>query len=104
MCKELSLHLQIAFILCNPELLQVLNNCRSLSKFGVPFRSMVATGGFRQKTQLDNLQKETDVLIVTPGRFIFLLQEGFLQLTNLKWYDSSRFLKHQFCVFLFYAK
>lgn len=63
---------------------QVLNNCRSISKFGVPFRSMVATGGFRQKTQLDNLQQDLDVLIATPGRFIFLLQEGHLELTNLK--------------------
>ncbi|KAL6008990.1 hypothetical protein ACLOJK_022217 [Asimina triloba] len=46
---------------------QVLSNCRSISKFGVPFRSMVATGGFRQKTQLENLQQELDVLIATPG-------------------------------------
>ncbi|KAH7655263.1 RNA helicase protein [Dioscorea alata] len=63
---------------------QVLNNCRSISKVGVPFRSMVATGGFRQKTQLDNLQQEMDVLIATPGRLIYLLQEGFLLLTNLR--------------------
>ncbi|KAK9121399.1 hypothetical protein Syun_019016 [Stephania yunnanensis] len=63
---------------------QVLNNCRSLSKCGVPFRSMVATGGFRQKTQLEGLQQDLDILIATPGRFIFLLKEGFLQLTNLK--------------------
>ncbi|KAM0951285.1 putative RNA helicase [Dioscorea sansibarensis] len=63
---------------------QVLNNCRSISKFGVPFRSMVATGGFRQKTQLDSLQQEMDVLIATPGRLIYLLQEGFLLLTNLR--------------------
>lgn len=46
---------------------------------------MVATGGFRQKTQLDNLQQEMDVLIATPGRLIYLLQEGFLLLTNLRW-------------------
>ncbi|XP_077221517.1 DEA(D/H)-box RNA helicase family protein isoform X2 [Tasmannia lanceolata] len=63
---------------------QLLNNCRSIAKFGVPFRSMVATGGFRQKTQLENLQESLDVLIATPGRFKYLLQEGFLQLTNLK--------------------
>nr|AIC82455.1 DEAD-box ATP-dependent RNA helicase [Cocos nucifera] len=63
---------------------QVLNNCRSLAKFGVPFRSMVATGGFRQKTQLENIQQKLDVLIATPGRFIYLLHEGHLQLTNLK--------------------
>ncbi|KAK9145068.1 hypothetical protein Sjap_004971 [Stephania japonica] len=63
---------------------QVLNNCRSMSKCGVPFRSMVATGGFRQRTQLEGLQQDLDILIATPGRFTFLLKEGFLQLTNLK--------------------
>ncbi|KHN33662.1 DEAD-box ATP-dependent RNA helicase 50 [Glycine soja] len=63
---------------------QVLDNCRSLSKSGVPFKSMVVTGGFRQKTQLENLQQGVDVLIATPGRFLFLIHEGFLQLTNLR--------------------
>ncbi|XP_062209565.1 DEAD-box ATP-dependent RNA helicase 50 [Phragmites australis] len=63
---------------------QVLNNCRSISKLGVPFRSMVATGGFRQKTQLESLEQELDVLIATPGRFLYLLQESFVQLTNLR--------------------
>ncbi|MBA0701907.1 hypothetical protein Goari_005485 [Gossypium aridum] len=63
---------------------QVLNSCRSLSKFGVPFRSMVVTGGFRQKTQLENLEQSVDVLIATPGRFMFLIKEGFLQLANLR--------------------
>ncbi|KAJ1411720.1 RNA helicase, DEAD-box type, Q motif [Sesbania bispinosa] len=63
---------------------QVLNNCRSLSKSGVPFKSMVVTGGFRQRTQLENLQQGVDVLIATPGRFLFLIKEGFLQLTNLR--------------------
>ncbi|XVF82853.1 hypothetical protein PTKIN_Ptkin16aG0083600 [Pterospermum kingtungense] len=63
---------------------QVLSSCRSLSKFGVPFRSMVVTGGFRQKTQLENLEKGVDVLIATPGRFMFLIKEGFLQLANLR--------------------
>ncbi|XP_015870126.3 DEAD-box ATP-dependent RNA helicase 50 isoform X2 [Ziziphus jujuba] len=63
---------------------QVLDNCRSMSKCGVPFRSMVATGGFRQRTQLENLQQGVDVLIATPGRFMFLIKEGFLQLENLR--------------------
>ncbi|XP_006649246.1 DEAD-box ATP-dependent RNA helicase 50 [Oryza brachyantha] len=63
---------------------QVLNNCRSISKSGVPFRSMVATGGFRQKTQLESLDQELDVLIATPGRFLYLLQECFVQLNNLR--------------------
>ncbi|XP_011012789.1 PREDICTED: DEAD-box ATP-dependent RNA helicase 50-like isoform X2 [Populus euphratica] len=63
---------------------QVLNNCRSMSKHGVPFRSMVVTGGFRQRTQLENLEQGVDVLIATPGRFMFLIKEGFLKLQNLK--------------------
>ncbi|CAI9089032.1 OLC1v1023519C1 [Oldenlandia corymbosa var. corymbosa] len=63
---------------------QVLSICRSISKMGVPFRSMVATGGFRQKTQLESLKQELDVLIATPGRFMFLMKGGFLQLSNLK--------------------
>ncbi|XP_028120654.1 DEAD-box ATP-dependent RNA helicase 50 isoform X1 [Camellia sinensis] len=63
---------------------QVLRNCRSISKFGFPFKSMVATGGFRQRTQSESLQQNLDVLIVTPGRFMFLIREGLLQLTNLR--------------------
>ncbi|KAL8237325.1 hypothetical protein R6Q59_018406 [Mikania micrantha] len=63
---------------------QVLRNCRMMSKSGVPFRSMIATGGFKQKTQLESLRSELDVLIATPGRFLYLVQEGFLQLTNVK--------------------
>lgn len=46
---------------------------------------MVVTGGFRQKTQLDNLQEGVDVLIATPGRLMLLINEGFLQLSNLRW-------------------
>nr|XP_043619366.1 DEAD-box ATP-dependent RNA helicase 50 [Erigeron canadensis] len=63
---------------------QVLRNCRLMSKSGVPFRSMIATGGFKQKTQLENLRNELDVLIATPGRFLYLVQEGYLELTSLK--------------------
>ncbi|XP_070052383.1 DEAD-box ATP-dependent RNA helicase 50 [Nicotiana tomentosiformis] len=63
---------------------QVLSTCRSFSKSGVPFHSMVVTGGFRQRTQLENLRQELDILLATPGRFMFLIKEGYLQLTNLK--------------------
>ncbi|XP_031485802.1 DEAD-box ATP-dependent RNA helicase 50 [Nymphaea colorata] len=62
---------------------QVLCICRLISKSGVPFRSMVTTGGFKQKTQVDNLREDVDILIATPGRLMFLLQEGSLQLNNL---------------------
>lgn len=46
---------------------------------------MVVTGGHRQKTQLESLQEGVDVLIATPGRFIYLIKEGFLQLSSLRW-------------------
>lgn len=62
---------------------QVLGICRRISKYGVPFRSMVATGGFSQKTQLESLQQNLDVVIATPGRFMFLVREGLLKLSNL---------------------
>lgn len=45
---------------------------------------MVVTGGFKQKTQLENLEGGVDVLIATPGRFTYLIKEGFLELTNLR--------------------
>ncbi|KAI4311040.1 hypothetical protein MLD38_035977 [Melastoma candidum] len=63
---------------------QVLNNCRSISKCGVPFRSIVTTGGFRQKTQLEAIEEGVDVLIATPGRFMYLIKEGFMELGNLR--------------------
>lgn len=63
---------------------QVLANCRLISKSGVPFRSMVVTGGFKQRTQLENLEQGVDVLIATPGRFTYLMNEGILGLSNLR--------------------
>ncbi|XP_022137867.1 DEAD-box ATP-dependent RNA helicase 50 [Momordica charantia] len=83
--KSSSQNPQIVIIVPTAELAsQVLSNCRSISKFGVPFRSMVVTGGFRQKTQLENLQEGVDVLIATPGRLMLLINEGFLKLSNLR--------------------
>lgn len=83
--KPLSQNPRVIILVPTAELAsQVLSNCRLMSKFGVPFRSMVATGGFRQKTQLESLRQELDVLIATPGRFMFLVKEGFVQLTNVR--------------------
>jgi ATP-dependent RNA helicase DDX18/HAS1 len=50
---------------------------------------MVVTGGFRQRTQLENLEQGVDVLIATPGRFTYLMNEGILGLSNLRWYFKS---------------
>ncbi|KAL6294065.1 hypothetical protein ACE6H2_002207 [Prunus campanulata] len=83
--KPLSQSPRVVILVPTAELAsQVLGICRSMSKFGVPVRSMVVTGGHRQKTQLENLQQDIDILIATPGRFMYLIKEGFLQLSNLR--------------------
>ncbi|XP_052107688.1 DEAD-box ATP-dependent RNA helicase 50 [Arachis duranensis] len=46
--------------------------------------------GLQQRTQLETLQQGVDVLIATPGRFLFLLKEGILQLTNLRWMATKK--------------
>ncbi|KAH7293975.1 hypothetical protein KP509_28G050700 [Ceratopteris richardii] len=63
---------------------QVLNVCRLLSKGGAPLKSMVATGGFRLKTQVEALEDCADIVIATPGRFLQLLNSGSMVLDNLK--------------------
>ncbi|BBG93731.1 DEA(D/H)-box RNA helicase family protein [Prunus dulcis] len=74
--KPLSQSPRVVILVPTAELAsQVLGICRSMSKFGVPVRSMVVTGGHRQKTQLENLQEDVDILIATPGRFIAVLDE-----------------------------
>ncbi|XP_078436312.1 DEA(D/H)-box RNA helicase family protein [Wolffia australiana] len=83
--KSLSKSPRVLILVPTAELAtQVLINGRSIARSGVPFRSMVATGGFRQKTQLESLEQDLDILIATPGRFIYLLREGFLKLSNLR--------------------
>lgn len=63
---------------------QVLGVCRLFSKGGAPLKSMVATGGFRLKTQVEALENCADIVIATPGRFLQLLNAGNLGLGNLR--------------------
>lgn len=46
-------------------------------------RSVVIFGGVGQKSQTDNLKRGTDVLIATPGRLLDLIQQKFIDLSNL---------------------
>eukprot|EP00249_Psilotum_nudum_P023340 c28836_g1_i1 orf=1281-3389(+) len=62
---------------------QVLNVCRFLCKGGILLKSMVATGGFKLKTQLDSLEDGPDILIATPGRLLQLVDSRSLVLDNL---------------------
>lgn len=62
---------------------QILNVCRAFSRGGAPFRSLVLTGGFKWKTQVESLAQGADVVIATPGRFLQHLEKGSLKLDNL---------------------
>ncbi|KAL3699137.1 hypothetical protein R1sor_017159 [Riccia sorocarpa] len=63
---------------------QVLKNFRALSKGGVPTRSIVLTGGFKWKTQVENLEAGADVVIATPGRLLQHLEAGTIQFDHVK--------------------
>ncbi|KAG0629271.1 hypothetical protein M758_1G090200 [Ceratodon purpureus] len=63
---------------------QVLNVCRAFSRGGAPFRSIVLTGGFKWKTQVESLAQGADIVVATPGRFLQHLEKGSLKLDNLK--------------------
>jgi ATP-dependent RNA helicase DDX18/HAS1 len=63
---------------------QVLGNFRALSKGGVPCRSIVITGGFKWKTQVESLEGGADVVVATPGRLLQLLESGNIHFDNLK--------------------
>ncbi|MEG1992689.1 MAG: DEAD/DEAH box helicase [Acetivibrio sp.] len=43
-------------------------------------------GGVAQKPQLDNLRKGVDVVVATPGRFLDLHTQGFIQLKDLEFF------------------
>ncbi|CAM6102195.1 unnamed protein product [Calypogeia fissa] len=63
---------------------QVLSNFRALSKGGVPCRSIVLTGGFKWKTQVESLEGGADVVVATPGRLLQHLDAGNIHFDNLK--------------------
>ena len=51
-------------------------------------KSMVATGGFKLKTQIEALGDSPDIVIATPGRFLQLFNSGSLELDNIKRLNS----------------
>ncbi|KAG6546128.1 hypothetical protein Mapa_012162 [Marchantia paleacea] len=63
---------------------QVLKTFRTLSKGGVPTRSIVLTGGFKWKTQVESLEQGADIVIATPGRLLQHLEAGNIQFDHLK--------------------
>jgi ATP-dependent RNA helicase RhlE len=47
-------------------------------------RHTVVFGGVGQKSQTDALKKGIDILVATPGRLLDLMQQGFINLKNIK--------------------
>lgn len=101
--KALSKKPRVLVLVPTSELaVQVLNVCRAVSKGGAPFRSIILTGGFKWKTQVESLVQGAEIVVATPGRFLQHLQSGTLQLNNLKCvvldevdilYDDEEFLE-----------
>jgi ATP-dependent RNA helicase DDX18/HAS1 len=63
----------------------VLSVARSLSSSGaMPFRSVVITGGYKWKTQVDALQAGAEMVIATPGRLAQHIEKGTVVLEDVK--------------------
>ena len=48
------------------------------------FKQALVYGGVNQKKQVESLRKGVDVLIATPGRLLDLMQQGFIDLSNVQ--------------------
>ena len=48
------------------------------------FKQALVYGGVNQKKQVEAMRKGVDVLIATPGRLLDLMQQGFIDLSNVQ--------------------
>ena len=62
---------------------QVLENAQTLGKY-TDLRFVSIYGGLGPKTQIENLQKGSDLIVATPGRLIELYSKGDLILKDVK--------------------
>ena len=60
----------------------------SFSSYGryVKIKTTVIFGGVRQKAQTEALAKGVDILIATPGRLLDLINQGFVDLSQVKFF------------------
>ena len=60
----------------------------SFSSYGryVKIKTTVIFGGVRQKAQTEALAKGVDILIATPGRLLDLINQGFIDLSQVKFF------------------
>jgi ATP-dependent RNA helicase RhlE len=49
-------------------------------------KSLVIFGGVSQSPQVDGLRRGVDILVATPGRLLDLMGQGFISLSQIKWF------------------
>lgn len=63
--------------------LQIDESIRLYGKY-TPVRNTVVFGGVNQNRQVQNLQRGVDILTATPGRLLDLIEQGYVDLSQVK--------------------
>ena len=65
--------------------IQIDECCRDYARY-TPIRHCVIFGGVNQRPQVDALQKGVDLLVVTPGRLLDLIGQGYVTLDTIRFF------------------
>ena len=62
--------------------------CASIETYGkfLTLKSTVIYGGVSENPQIRDLKKGVDIIVATPGRFLDLLNRGFIDLTTIEFF------------------
>ncbi len=63
--------------------IQIDENIKEYSKYTI-IRHTVIFGGVKQGSQVDALKRGVDILTATPGRLLDLINQGYINLSNIK--------------------
>ncbi|HUQ66709.1 MAG TPA: DEAD/DEAH box helicase [Flavitalea sp.] len=78
--------------------LQISENIEDYSYF-LPLKQCVIFGGVPQQKQLQDLHKNPDILVATPGRLLDLMQQGYINLDTIQYFvidEADRMLDSGF--------
>ncbi|MEG0283391.1 MAG: DEAD/DEAH box helicase [Erysipelotrichales bacterium] len=79
-------HTQALIVTPTRELaIQIRENIRDYSKY-LKLKTVVIYGGVKQGRQVRSLEQGADVLIATPGRLLDLIDQGFIDLSKIKYF------------------
>lgn len=65
--------------------IQIEENCKKYGKY-TDVENTVIFGGVKQESQVRVLKKGVDLLIATPGRLLDLINQGFISLSDIKYF------------------